>query len=149
MVNWRESLPRLVAPEAVITGHMLSGTRLVVGAEEYEDGDGAHGYMPGDQVRLASRSGRYISEEIYTIGAVEDGILILSGAALTASDQGRINFYTQDHVYDRGVVLRLAEIDEYENEWDPTITAYFNNPELAKRIWAYWGANPSDLWVIT
>lgn len=150
MVHWDGAFPRLVAPAASIRA--FSGTtRLLVG-EEYDDADGQLGFLIGDQVRLADRSGRYISPTIYTVISLKETAPreITVSPSLTAGDQEKITSYAQGgSPYARGVVLRLAEIDEYENSWGQSVSQYFLDSDLSKRLWAYWGADPADLWTLS
>ena len=139
MPHSTDAMPRLIAPNARVLSVLDSKTLSV----DFYDGET---FRKGDQVRLADLSGRFISSEIYTVDGATGSSLLISN--ISVQDQAKIaDLNAGDPSLGRGVILRLATLDEYSNEGWSTSPDYITDPDKRERIWAYWDAD--DYWTLT
>lgn len=136
-------MPRVVAPSAVVQGLDGPNTLEIFTDTENELNSiyGVLGFLDGDQVRLYDRSGRAISDTVYLVDSTSATSITLS-SSLTSDDQAIVNAWAGE--WGRGVVLRLADLSDYENDW--TGGDVDLSPSNADRRFSYWAAG--DYWVL-
>lgn len=147
MSNWYggDVLPRVVAPEMTVTSYVDkpgTGTVALTGV------DGERQFLLGDDVRFYDHDNQPLSANVYTVtGCGAFGIPVLS-PALQGEDVALLAEYVG--VYGRGVVLKLADLLDYSNDWWGSLTGEpspLQRADNRTRMWTYRDADPSpDSW---
>ncbi|TXD38010.1 hypothetical protein FRC96_07795 [Lujinxingia vulgaris] len=147
MSNWygNDVLPRVVAPEMVVK---VYNDRPEIPAVEVQGSPEENMFMIGDQVQFYDRDNQPISSTLYKVEKSVNSSVVALTPSLQDEDADLLNAYIDE--YGRGVVLKLADLGDYENDWWNSLTGQpspLQQPDNRTRLWTYWDADPSpDSW---
>ncbi|RVU42697.1 hypothetical protein EA187_14365 [Lujinxingia sediminis] len=147
MSNWYgdDVLPRVIAPEMVVKVYNDRPEKQVV---EVRGSLEENMFMVGDQVQFYDRDNQPISSTVYKVLKPVSTSDVALFPSLQDEDADLLDAYMGE--YGRGVVLKLADLGDYKNDWWNSLTGQsspLQKPDNRYRIWTYWDADPSpDSW---